>query len=234
MIACVALVMVAAAPPVRVKSRLRPQNAKGQPDRRQPWIVPSPDTVTDSRALLFLQRAGDRFGVQWRCRRRFGSQGSQSAMTVYFVLKYLHVLGAIIILGTGTGIAFFMLMAHRSGNVAFIAQTAATVVIADILFTATAVVLQPLTGAALMSMSSTSLWEPWLVTAIALYGVAGLFWIPVVFMQIELRDLASRAAASGEVLPPRYFTLYRRWFLFGIPGFGSVMVILWLMIAKPL
>jgi uncharacterized membrane protein len=155
-------------------------------------------------------------------------------MIFYFIAKYLHILGAIIILGTGAGIAFFMLMAHRSGDVTFIARTAATVVVADMLFTASAVVLQPLTGLALMIITSTSVWERWLVLALVLYAVAGLFWIPVVFMQIEMRNLAQSASTNREALPSRYFTLYGRWFLFGIPGFGSVMTILWLMIAKPM
>ena len=154
-------------------------------------------------------------------------------MTAYFLVKYLHVIGAIVILGTGAGIAFFMLMAHRSGDAAFIARTAATVVIADMLFTLAAVILQPVTGGLLMMLSSTSLAERWLSASLVLYAIAGLFWIPVIFMQIEMRDLASAAAVSGQPLPPRYFALFRRWFWFGIPGFGSVMIILWLMIAKP-
>ena len=154
-------------------------------------------------------------------------------MTVYFFVKYLHVIGAIVILGTGAGIAFFMLMAHRSGDAAFIARTAATVVIADMLFTLAAVILQPVTGGLLMMLSSTSFAERWLSASLVLYAVAGLFWLPVIFMQIEMRDLASAAAVSGQPLPPRYFALFRRWFWFGIPGFGSVMIILWLMIAKP-
>jgi len=154
-------------------------------------------------------------------------------MTVYFIVKYLHVLGAIVILGTGTGIAFFMLMAHRSGDPAFIARTAGTVVIADMLFTLTAVLLQPASGVWLMVLSAATLNERWLVTSLALYAVAGLFWIPVVFMQIEMRNLARAAVARLEPLPPRYFALFRRWWVFGIPGFGSVMAILWLMIAKP-
>ena len=154
-------------------------------------------------------------------------------MTLYFVVKYLHVLGAIVILGTGTGIAFFMLMAHRSGDPAFIARTAGTVVIADLLFTLTAVLLQPLSGAWLMALSATALAERWLVASLLLHAVAGLFWIPVVFMQIEMRNLARAAVAQHAPLPPRYFALFRRWCLFGIPGFGSVMAILWLMIAKP-
>src|SRR5450755_4243962 len=106
-------------------------------------------------------------------------------MTPYFLVKYLHVLGAIVILGTGTGIAFFMLMAHRSGDAAFIARTAATVVIADLLFTLTAVILQPISGGLLMALSATTLAEHWLVTSLGLYAVAGLFWIPVISMQIE-------------------------------------------------
>ena len=154
-------------------------------------------------------------------------------MTLYFLVKYLHVLGAVVILGTGTGIAFFMLMAHRSRDAAFIARTATTVVIADMLFTLSAVLLQPLTGGWLMMLSSTGFNELWLSTSLALYAVAGLFWVPVIFMQIEMRDLARRAAAESAALPPRYFALFRRWCLFGIPGFGSVMIILWLMIAKP-
>jgi uncharacterized membrane protein len=154
-------------------------------------------------------------------------------MTLYFFVKYLHVLGAIVILGTGTGIAFFMLMAHRSRDPAFIARTAAAVVTADMLFTLSAVLLQPLTGGILMALSAATLAERWLMMSLGLYAVAGLFWIPVIFMQIEMRNLARSAVAQQQPLPPRYFALFRRWFVFGIPGFGAVMLILWLMIAKP-
>ena len=154
-------------------------------------------------------------------------------MTLYFLIKYLHVLGAIVILGTGGGIAFFMLMAHRSGEAAFIARTAATVVIADMLFTLTAVILQPVSGGVLMMLTAVPITAHWVIASLALYAVAGLFWVPVIFMQIEMRNLARIAEKTGEALPPRYFVLFRRWFWFGIPGFGSVVTILWLMIAKP-
>jgi uncharacterized membrane protein len=152
---------------------------------------------------------------------------------LYLVIEYLHVLGGIVILGTGTGIAFFMLMAHRSADAAFIAKTAEMVVFADFIFTLSAVLLQPVTGGVLMWLSSTSITEGWLMTSLVLYAIAGVFWVPVVFMQIEMRDLARIAVTAGTPLPPRYFALFRRWFVFGIPGFGSVMAILWLMIAKP-
>ncbi len=159
--------------------------------------------------------------------------GDQEAMTLYFLVKYLHVLGAIVILGTGTGIAFFMLMAHRTNDAAFIARTASVVVIADAIFTLSAVILQPVTGGLLMMLSATPITERWLLASLALYVFAGLFWIPVVFMQIEMRDLARKAAEQRVALPERYFSLFRRWFAFGFPGFGATMAILWLMIAKP-
>jgi uncharacterized membrane protein len=154
-------------------------------------------------------------------------------MTFYFLVKYLHVLGAIVILGTGSGIAFFMLMAHRSQDAEFIARTAAVVVTADALFMLSAVILQPVTGGLLMMLSATSITERWLLVSLALYVVAGLFWVPVVFMQIEMRDLARKAAEQRDALPQRYSALHRRWFVFGFPGFGATMLILWLMIAKP-
>src|SRR5215467_7177365 len=117
-------------------------------------------------------------------------------MTLYFIVKYLHVLGAIVILGTGAGIAFFMLMAHRSGDAGFIARTAAIVVKADAIFTATAVLAQPFTGYLLMREMGY-VFSGWIVVSLALYVVAGLFWLPVVWMQMRMRDLAAKAARTG-------------------------------------
>ncbi|MBR0737301.1 DUF2269 domain-containing protein [Bradyrhizobium liaoningense] len=154
-------------------------------------------------------------------------------MTLYFLVKFLHVLGAIVILGTGSGIAFFMLMAHRTNDAEFIARTASVVVIADAIFTLSAVILQPVSGGLLMMLSATPITERWLLASLALYALAGLFWVPVVFMQIEIRDLARKVAGQRAALPERYFVLFRRWFAFGFPGFGATMLILWLMIAKP-
>ena len=154
-------------------------------------------------------------------------------MTAYFVLKYLHVIGASVLLGTGAGIAFFMLLAHLSGNVAGIAAVARIVVIADFVFTATAVVAQPVTGVALAHVVGYPLTQGWIMLSIALYILTGLFWLPVVWMQMELRRLAETAALSGKPLPPRYHQLFWLWFAFGFPAFGAVAAIFWLMIAKP-
>lgn len=151
----------------------------------------------------------------------------------YFWLKFLHVIGSAVLLGTGAGIAFFMLLAHRSGDAAAIAAVSRIVVIADFLFTATAVVVQPITGVALIVQSGYSFTEGWIVLSILLYLFVGAFWLPVVWMQIEMRNLAARAVARGEALPARYYTLFRIWFVFGFPAFAAVLAIFWLMIARP-
>jgi uncharacterized membrane protein len=152
---------------------------------------------------------------------------------LYSALNYLHIIGATVLLGTGAGIAFFMLMAHVTGRPAVIAGVARIVVLADLLFTATAVMAQPITGAMLAWTAGYSLWEGWIVLSIALYLFTGAFWLPVVWMQMQLRDLAATAEREGTPLPARYHRLFWTWFASGFPAFGAVLAIFWLMIARP-
>jgi uncharacterized membrane protein len=151
----------------------------------------------------------------------------------YFILKYLHVMGAVILLGTGAGIAFFMLMAHVTCKAATVAAVARIVVIADFVFTATAVVAQPITGLMLTWHSGYAVTDAWIFWSIVLYAVTGAFWLPVVWMQMQMRDLAQQAATEGADLPRRYHMLFRWWFAFGFPAFAAVLAIFWLMIARP-
>jgi uncharacterized membrane protein len=152
---------------------------------------------------------------------------------LYFAIKYVHVLGAAVLLGTGAGIAFFMLVAHLRGEPAVIAGVARIVVLADFLFTATAVIVQPVTGVWLAWSTGYSLWEGWIALSIALYVITGAFWLPVVWMQMRMRDLACAAWERNEPLPPSYHRLFWWWFAFGFPAFAAVLAIFWLMIARP-
>lgn len=149
------------------------------------------------------------------------------------VLRWTHVLGATVLIGTGAGIAFFMLMAHRTRDPKLIAHTASVVVIADWIFTASAVIIQPITGAWLAYLMGWPLLSGWVLVSIILYVIIGGFWLPVVWMQSKMRDLARTAAARGEALPDRYDRLFRLWFLCGIPAFSAILVILWLMLMRP-
>lgn len=154
-------------------------------------------------------------------------------METYFALKLVHILSSTLLFGTGLGSAFFMWMAHRHGNVAAIAITARHVVLADWLFTAPAVIIQPLTGWLLMQRLGFDLDQSWLLLALLLYLLVGACWLPVVAIQLRLRDLAAAAMATGQNLPAEYQRLMRLWFWLGWPAFISVAAIFWLMTCKP-
>jgi uncharacterized membrane protein len=165
-------------------------------------------------------------GDQW------GGDG-EGLMTDYLVLKYAHIIGATVLLGTGAGIAFFMLMAHLSRSPAVVAAVARIVVIADFIFTASAVAAQPITGALLARSAGYPLTQGWIVASIGLYILTGAFWLPVVWMQMRMHRLAQEASAAGAPLPVAYHVYFRWWFAFGIPAFASVLMIFWLMVARP-
>lgn len=155
-------------------------------------------------------------------------------MSLLLILtKLIHVLSGAVLFGTGAGIAFFMLMAHRTREARTVAAVARIVVVADFVFTASAVVIQPISGAILMWIEGWNLSHPWLWTALALYLFTGACWLPVVAYQMEMKRLAEFAAAAGEELPPRYHVLYRRWVILGFPAFAAVIGIYALMLFKP-
>ncbi|MEQ8653620.1 MAG: DUF2269 domain-containing protein [Kiloniellales bacterium] len=147
------------------------------------------------------------------------------------LLRWIHILGAAVLLGTGAGIAFFMMMAQRSGDPRIIAHTSGAVILADWIFTATAVILQPITGFALAFILGWDLTEGWILLSLGLYVLVGCFWLPVVWIQHRLRDLAIESI--DRELTSEFRRLYRIWFLCGFPAFVSVLAILWLMVARP-
>ena len=154
-------------------------------------------------------------------------------MSLYLTVKLIHILSGAVLFGTGMGIAFFMVWANRTRDAATIAAVARIVVVADMVFTATAVVIQPLSGLWLIQIQGYSLVEPWLVAAYALYALTGLFWLPVVWIQVRLARLAEAAASEGRGLSPTYDRLYRIWLAMGFPAFAAVLGIYGLMVAKP-
>lgn len=147
--------------------------------------------------------------------------------------RWLHVLGACVLLGTGAGIAFFMVMAHRTGKAELIAHTASIVVIADTIFTATAAIVQPITGILLAHQVGWPLSTGWIVLSLLLYVFIGIFWLPVVWIQIKMRNLAREAAEQRSALPAQYHKLFRIWFACGFPAFFAVLIIIWLMLERP-
>lgn len=151
----------------------------------------------------------------------------------YLILKVIHILSGAVLFGTGAGIAFFMLRAHATKDPRTVASVGRIVVLADFVFTASAVVVQPLSGLALIYLQGYALTEPWLMAAYALYVLIGACWLPVVWFQWRMVKLAEGAVAAGGALPPSYHRLFRAWFILGWPAFAGVIGIYALMVAKP-
>ena len=154
-------------------------------------------------------------------------------MDSYVLLKFIHIVCSMLLVGTGFGIAFFMLMASLTKNIAVIASTARFVVMADWIFTAPAIVGQMVTGFLLMKHLHYSFSAPWFWLVISLFIFVGCCWLPVVFIQYKLKGIAAAAEITG-VLDKRFFGWIKLWITLGVPAFVSVLIIAWLMVAKPL
>jgi len=151
----------------------------------------------------------------------------------FLILKTLHVLSAIVLLGTGLGTAFHLWATHRRGDPRAIASAARTTVLADWLFTATSGLAQPVTGVALALVAGYDLRSSWLVAAYVLYGIAGVCWLKVVQLQLRIARIAAACVKAEAALPPAYFQAMRAWFVLGWPAFLGLIVVVWLMVARP-
>lgn len=155
-------------------------------------------------------------------------------MTDYLIVKTLHILSATFLFGTGVGTAFYLLVTTLGRDVRVIAAVTRWVVIADWLFTATTVIAQPLTGWWLAQRMGIPLMEvAWLRWSVHLYALAIACWLPVVWLQMRLRDLSAIAAQRGDPLPPAYWRAFRAWVALGVPALFAFLAIFWLMVAKP-
>ena len=152
----------------------------------------------------------------------------------YLTIKWLHILSATFMFGTGFGTAFYMFFTNRSHNVQAIAVVTRWVARADWWFTTPAVIIQPLSGYWMMQLAGYPVSSPWLLWSIALYVLAGICWLPVVWLQLQMRDMAQVAAADNTALPERYWRYERIWTVLGFPAFGGLIVVYWLMVHKPM
>ena len=154
-------------------------------------------------------------------------------MSIYLLIKWAHILSATVLFGTGIGIAFFKWMTDRSGDVRAIRIVNERTVLADLVFTTPAVILQPLTGFSLVYISGYTVLSGWLMMAVLLYLLAGFCWLPVLWLQLRMREIARAADRENSPLPALYWRYAKIWFWLGIPAFISLVVVYWLMVFKP-
>jgi uncharacterized membrane protein len=153
-------------------------------------------------------------------------------MNSYNIFKMLHILSMVLLFGTGLGSAFYKWMADRSGDVHHIVITNRHVVLADWLFTTPTVIFQPLSGLVMITLAGWPLTTPWIVVSFGLYFLAGACWLPVVWLQIKMKKIATIALANQTPLPPEYWRMARIWFWLGVPAFIAMVLVVVLMVAK--
>lgn len=154
-------------------------------------------------------------------------------MTAYLVVKWIHVLSSVVLVGTGFGTAFYLFFANRSGSVDAQAVVSRLVVRADWWFTTPAVLVQPASGLVLVYLAGWPLTTPWLAVSIGLFVATGALWLPVVWLQLRMAAMAATARRGGVALPATYWRYARLWEALGYPAFVAMLAVFYLMIAKP-
>lgn len=152
---------------------------------------------------------------------------------LYAWIKILHITSASVLFGTGLGSAFYMFYVNQQNNVTLIAKATAAVVLADGIFTTTSGIVQALTGFILVYLKGYSLLSIWVFGSILGYIIAGVCWLPVVWLQIRCRDLAFAASVNNTSLPPEYRKYFKIWWILGIPAFIALISVYYLMVNKP-
>jgi uncharacterized membrane protein len=154
-------------------------------------------------------------------------------MNSYLIVKWIHVLSSVLLVGTGFGSAYYMYFSSRCGNLTIQAEVGRMVVRADWWFTTPAAVAQPVTGLWLAHQSPWPLDASWIRWSLLLYGLAGACWLPVVWLQMRMSALTRHALQSGSMLSPLYTRYLGWWERLGYPAFGAMLVIYYLMVVKP-
>jgi uncharacterized membrane protein len=152
---------------------------------------------------------------------------------LYLTIKWIHILSSTLLFGTGLGSAFYMFFASRTRDPRVIAVVVKYVVIADWIFTTPTVIIQPLSGFYLMYLGGLPLMASWIVWSVVLYLLAGACWLPVVWMQIQMRDMADAAVRTGTAIPDRYWRFLNAWVALGVVAFVSLVIVFYLMVRKP-
>ncbi|WP_296257618.1 MULTISPECIES: DUF2269 family protein [unclassified Pseudomonas] len=154
-------------------------------------------------------------------------------MSAYLLLKTLHILSSTVLFGLGAGSAYYALRAWRTGRIEVIAVTFKHLVFADWAFTTTTAIFQPLSGLGLVLLAGWPLHQRWVMWSFALYILAGICWLPVVWLQIRVHKMAEQALLEGSPMPMKATVYMRWWFVLGWPAFVSFIAIFYLMVSKP-
>lgn len=150
----------------------------------------------------------------------------------YEIVKLIHLLSMLLLLGIGSGSAFYKYITDKKGSLEAIVFINKQVVLADWLFTTPSAIIQPLSGIALAHLLGYSLTTPWILYSIILFIFSGVLWLGAVYLQIKMRDISIGSLEQKQTLPPLYYRYAKIWFLLGIPSFLAMFSVMLLMVFR--
>ena len=154
-------------------------------------------------------------------------------MNLYLTLKFIHIVSSVVLVGTGFGSAYYMYFANRSNCVRTQHHVARLVVKADWWFTTPAIIIQPATGFAMAFLAGWPISTPWIAASLFLYLFAGACWLPVLWLQLRMAETSEMCVRQSYDLPDSYWHHMRYWERLGYPAFIAMLLVFYLMVAKP-
>jgi len=151
------------------------------------------------------------------------------------LLKSLHVLGAVLILGNVIVTGFWNFKAVRTRDVRVIAFAQREVIAADVWMTFGGGALLSITGFLLAQSYGLNPWTtPWIVWGFGLLLLSTGLWLVVLLpCQTRMARLSREAIAAEEPLPPAFYRAFVCWNVVG--WFATLLLVaaLAVMVMKP-
>ena len=152
----------------------------------------------------------------------------------YNVLKFVHVLGVVILVGNVTITAYWKVLADLTRDSRIVAHAQRGVTIADWIFTLLGIALIMIGGYGAALVNDLPLFGSfWLVAGQILFGVSGLIWLGIL-VPLQIRQArAAREFADGGAVPAEYRRDSKTWLVWGIIATVPLVAAVYVMVVKP-
>ncbi|MBB5049928.1 putative membrane protein [Rhodopseudomonas rhenobacensis] len=153
---------------------------------------------------------------------------------MYDVLKALHVLGVVLLVGNVTITAYWKVLADRTADPKIVAHAQHGVNAADWIFTLAGIALVMIGGYGAAYVRGLPLFDSvWLVGGQILFAVSGMMWLGIL-VPLQIRQgRAARNFASLDRIPLSYLRDAQKWLVWGIIATVPLVAATVLMVLKP-
>lgn len=153
---------------------------------------------------------------------------------MYDVLKALHVIGVVLLVGNVTITAYWKVLSDRTNDPKIVAHAQRGVNVADWIFTLAGIALVMIGGYGAAWVKGLPLFDSiWLVGGQILFVVSGMMWLGIL-VPLQIRQgRAARLFANAERISMDYLRDSQRWLVWGIIATVPLVAATVLMVLKP-